>query len=52
MVTPLELAGILLIVGFIILIASWVIGWVIRIIAIIVILVGLYYLVVAFFPGI
>jgi hypothetical protein len=43
-VVSLDWAIFLIIVGLIILVAAWAIGWVIRIIAVIVILVGLYLL--------
>jgi hypothetical protein len=43
-VVSLDWAIFLIIVGFVILVAAWAIGWIIRIIAVVVILVGLYLL--------
>ena len=47
--SPIDLAAILLVVGIFLLVLSWMIGWIVRIIAILIVIAGLYYLVTAFF---
>lgn len=47
--SPIDLAVILLVVGVFLLVLAWMVGWIVRIIAILILIAGLYYLVTAFF---